>query len=342
MYFLMLSIACSQSGATGEPATPAVEAPAEEVVWATWNEGSASSADVAGSVATELAQLESEYLMNRYQLETQAAGQYAMEKILEAAAAEKGTDIEGLLRDAVESSVTRPSDEEIAAFYPRIRDRVGGAPLEEVKELIANLIMDQQRSNGAQAFVGQLGEEHGLTTTVPFPDLPRMEVSVDDDPYLGPADAPITIVEFAEFECGYCGRAQETVNRVLTEYEGQVRFVFRDFPLGFHARAIPTALAANCAGEQGKFWEMHARLLSDQQRLDDATLLSYATELELDLAAWNACRENPAMTAEIQADQAAGAELGVTGTPAFFINGVFLSGALPFDTFKQIIDRDLE
>jgi protein-disulfide isomerase len=117
--------------------------------------------------------------------------------------------------------------------------------------------------------------------------------------------------------------------------------VYRDFPLGFHQRAIPAAVAANCAGAQGKYFEMHDRLLANQGNLDDATFKAYAEELNLDMSAWETCLSDPAQVAEIQADLKDGSEAGVSGTPGFFINGVFLGGALPFSTFKAVIDQEL-
>ena len=117
--------------------------------------------------------------------------------------------------------------------------------------------------------------------------------------------------------------------------------VFRDFPLDFHAQAIPAAVAANCAGEQGKYWEMHKKMMAQQYALEESNLVSYATEINLDLEKWHTCRKDPAQTAEVKKDQADGAKVGVSGTPAFFINGILLSGALPFEQFQEIIDLEL-
>jgi protein-disulfide isomerase len=177
---------------------------------------------------------------------------------------------------------------------------------------------------------------------VPFPDLPRVEVSADDDPFLGTDGAPVTIIQFAEYQCPYCGKAGESVDKVLENYEGKVKMVFRDFPLSFHPRAVPAAVAANCAGEQGKYWEMHRLLMSNQRALEESDLTSHATSLGLDLAKWNTCRADPAQEAEVNADMEAGAAVGVSGTPAFFINGIMLSGALPYERFQEIIDRELD
>jgi protein-disulfide isomerase len=347
MFFLTFVLACAQSQALDNSATTVntpsvIESTTDETVVATWDAGSVSQGQLVESIATELAQMESEYLMNRYQVESQAAGQLALEMVLQAAADERGLSIEGLLVEDVEASIQPPTEAEIEGFYPRVAQRFGGAPLSEVHDVVANLVMEQKRAYAAQEYVSALGAANHIETTIPFPNLPRMDVSVDDDPSIGPSDAPITIIEFGEFQCPYCGRAQESIDRLMTEYEGQIQFVYRDFPLGFHDRAIPAAIAANCAEPQGKYWEIHRMMMAAQHDLSEATILGYATQLELDMDAWSTCREDPAQAAEVQDDMAAGAALGVTGTPAFFVNGVFLAGAMPYETFKQIIDGELE
>ena len=117
--------------------------------------------------------------------------------------------------------------------------------------------------------------------------------------------------------------------------------IYRDFPLGFHDRAIPAAVAANCAGEQDKYWEMHGVLMKNQTKLSDADLAGFAQGVGVDMDKWTACLSNPAQEAEVRKDMEDASAVGVTGTPAFFINGVLLSGAVPFDQFKSIIDKEL-
>ena len=187
-----------------------------------------------------------------------------------------------------------------------------------------------------------LKTKYEVKISLPFPEGARVSVSADDDPFIGPEDAPITIIQFAEYQCPYCGKAGESIDRVLEEYKGKVKMVYRDFPLSFHDRAIPAAVAANCAGEQGKYWEMHKLLMSNQSALSDSTLKAHAITLALDLEKWNTCRQDPEQAKEVQKDFQDGQKVGVNGTPAFFINGIMLSGAVPFPDFKEIIDRELQ
>jgi protein-disulfide isomerase len=157
----------------------------------------------------------------------------------------------------------------------------------------------------------------------------------------GEASAPITIVEFADFECPYCSRAAETVEKVRAAYPGKVKLVFRHFPLSFHPKAPKAAEAAACADEQGKFWQMHDALFEGQD-LELEAMKANAQRLGLDAAKFDACLDSGRMAALVKRDQAAGNKAGVTGTPAFFINGVMLSGAQPEEAFHKVIDEELK
>lgn len=170
----------------------------------------------------------------------------------------------------------------------------------------------------------------------------------DDDAFLGPADAPITIVEFSDYECPFCKKFRdETFDALLRHYEGQVRFVYRDFPLmSIHPRAQLAAEVAECAGEQGQYWPMHDALFADQAGWRSAAkpferFGLYATQLGLDSGAFSECLKSGRFTGEVQADLEAGIALGITGTPTFIINGKKVSGALPFAMFQSLLEREL-
>jgi len=169
-------------------------------------------------------------------------------------------------------------------------------------------------------------------------------VSVDDDPSWGPADAPVTVVEFSDFQCPYCARfVTDTYPQIKQQYEGKIRFVFRDFPLStIHENAEKAAEAAGCANEQGKFWEYHDILFNNQQALDVASLKNYASQLGLDTAAFNQCLDSGTRAQEIQKDYQDGISYGVQGTPAFFVNGLLVSGAQPLSVFQSAIDAALQ
>ena len=161
-------------------------------------------------------------------------------------------------------------------------------------------------------------------------------------PSAGPVDAPVTIVEFSDFACPYCAALQPTLERVKAEYAGRVRLVFRHFPLtGIHPDAWRAAEAAACAGEQGRFWDLHALMFSEQAALSADDLREKAGRLDMDTAAFGACLDDRRHHDAIHADVDAGLEAGIEGTPTLFINGRPVVGAVPFDRLAALIDDEL-
>lgn len=169
-----------------------------------------------------------------------------------------------------------------------------------------------------------------------------MKVELGDSPVLGPADALVTIVAFSDFECPFCSRADATLTRIGEEYKGLVRFVWKDLPLPFHHHALSAALAAREAKAQGKFWPMQKKLLAGQQALERADLERYASEIGLDLGRFKAALDSQSGKAGVTQDAALAAQVGVRGTPAFFVNGTLLVGAQPYPAFKARIDEELK
>ena len=149
-------------------------------------------------------------------------------------------------------------------------------------------------------------------------------------------------MEYSEFQCPFCSKVVPDTKRILAEYKGKIRWIVRDFPLSFHDRAKPAAIAAKCAAEQGKYWNMYSQLFDNQRNLGDSDLKSYADKIGLDKGKYDQCVANPGpMEAKIEKNMQTGMALGVSGTPAFFINGRRLSGAMPYSEFKRIIDDEL-
>ncbi len=169
----------------------------------------------------------------------------------------------------------------------------------------------------------------------------RYDVSADDDPVLGDANAPITIVEFSDFRCPYCGRFYaETLQPIMSNYEGKVKLVFRDYPI-LGPESQLSALAAGCMNEQGKFWDFHNTAFSNQQNLSRNAFITYAEDFGINTEQFASCLDNQEHLPEISKDYGDAQKLGVTGTPAFFINGRFISGAQPYSVFASVIDEEL-
>lgn len=166
-------------------------------------------------------------------------------------------------------------------------------------------------------------------------------IPVGNAPVRGPADAYVTIVEISDFQCPYCARAAGTLKEIEALYKGDVRIVFKHNPLPFHQRALPAALATSCAHAQNKFWPMADALFADQSHLSDGDLAQAAADAGLNLAQYKTCLKDEKIKARIDEDQALAVKFGARGTPAFFINGRFLSGAQPLDAFRKLIDEEL-
>lgn len=169
----------------------------------------------------------------------------------------------------------------------------------------------------------------------------RVQVEIGDAPTLGPADAPVTFVEFADYECPFCGDAKDDVDRVLRDYGDRVRFVYKQFPLAYHAHAHLASQAALAAHAQGQFWAYHDTLYAHQSALGRTALESYASTLGLDLAAFRLALDERTHAAAVDADIAHGQAAGVRGTPTFFVNGRPIVGAVPYADLAEVIEEEL-
>lgn len=352
MLSLIIALACASAPTEPEPLVApgpppvALIAPAyadePTAVAAYWDGGSLSYGEVTSPMQHQLDQMLAEYLMGRYDAEYQATQQKMDEKILEAEAKKRSLGaIEDLLKVEINDKVSKPTDAEVADAYQALQRKLRGQTMEEARTVLEQAVTQKKQGERYAAYIEELRKSYRATVQLTFPEVPRIEVSADDDPSVGPADAMVTIVQFAEFQCPYCGKARESTDKVMANYEGKVRFVFRDFPLEFHDKAIPAAIAANCAGKQDKYWPVHDAFMADQQSLTEADIQRVVKAAKVDLPAWEECRKDPAMEAEIKKDAADGAAAGVTGTPAFFINGVFINGAQPYEKFKAIVDAEV-
>ncbi len=198
------------------------------------------------------------------------------------------------------------------------------------------------RTPAAALVPDQAAVQQPAVAATTAPQYVRYKVPTDGFPSIGPADAPIVLVEFADFQCPYCRQwEQQTYQPLLAAYPGKIRFVYRDFPLtSIHPNAEPSAEAAQCANEQGKFWEFHDKLFSSDN-LGDAVYQQYAQDIGLDMTKFNDCYSSHKYASNIQADSNFAINLGVNSTPTFFINGLALIGAQPLSAFTNVIDKEL-
>jgi len=289
----------------------------------------------------ELKKLDQQYQEQLYQMKRQALDSMVMKRIVEAKAKAAGKTAEEFVKGELLDKLPPPTDAEIQQVYDAAKAQGRDLPpMAQVKETIVRFIQQQKAQAAAQAYYDKLKTEAKVEILLAPYRAPRQNVEAKG-PSRGPASAPVTIVEFSDFECPYCGRGEETVAEVVRVYGDKVRVVYRDLPLPMHTNAPKAAEAAHCAGEQGKYWEMHAKLFANQRALEIPSLKGYAKDLKLDQAKFDKCLDSGATAALVEEGRKAGTELGITGTPAFFVNGVMISGAQPFDAFKEIIDVEL-
>ncbi len=262
------------------------------------------------------------------------------EQLLQTQAKQEGIERDSLVRREVLNRLEAVSDSAVSVFYEQNRQRLGGQSLELVQERIRQFIASENHRVAWLGYVGQLRENADIQVVL---EPPRAVIAVGgDEPAKGPVDAPILVVEYSDYECPYCGRAKPAIQQLLDEYGDKVRLVFRDFPLSIHPNARLAAEAGLCAQEQDRFWEYHDVLFKNQRELRPVDLARYAVEIGLDAAAFDSCLESGRFTEAVNDDLASGEHFGVTGTPAFFINGRRLTGAQPFSAFKQVIDDELD
>ena len=256
---------------------------------------------------------------------------------MEGEAAKRGMDKEKLIAEIDSAIEVTPAD--VNAWYEGNKDRVGGRPLETISVQIQQFLVESQRQKARYDFGKELEKGKEIAYFVgPY----RANVEAEGAPTMGPADAPITLVEFSDFECPYCSQFVTTLEEVQAKYGDRVRLVFRHFPLSMHPSAPKAAEASMCANEQDRFWQMHDSMFGDQRQLGVPDLKEKASRLGLDEKAFAECLDSGKYAEQIQKDLQAGTQAGVTGTPALFVNGIPApSGALPYETVAQFIEDEL-
>lgn len=340
---LLSLLACGSTVEAPAEAAPASPVSASNAPVATWEGGQLTAAELDEEVHNQLVKLETDYLMGVYQAKMRAVDGMAVEKILEAEASAKGLTIEVLLAQEVEAKIAQPTEQEMQEIYPAMARRMGDVPFETAKPYLMQELIYRKSVERYGVYIEELKTKVGYKSYVDYPDLPRVEVALaDHDPIRGNVDAPVTIVQFAEYACHYCGVVEPTLDELLERYGDKIRIVFKDYPLRETGPSIGAAVAAHCAGEQGKYWELNDKMLHNQRALGDAQYRAWGAEIGLDAAKFEACLTSGKYEPLVKADAEAGQALGVNSTPTFFVNGLLVSGAQPVEEFARVIDRELK
>ena len=292
-----------------------------------------TEAEVRESNKDQFQALEREYQQNTHQLLENGLEQVIRERMLEAEAAARGVTKEQILAEIKPAAVT---DAEVDAFYEQNKDRIP-RPKEEIAGQIKQYLEQQGQQKAQQDFYAKLQDKYKVEYKL---EPIRVEVAATG-PSQGPANAPVTIVEFSDFQCPFCSRVVPTLNQVKEKYGDKVRIVFRQYPLPMHPQAQKAAEASLCANDQGKFWQFHDALFANQQALAVDQLKAKATELGLNAEAFNSCLDSNKYAAQVAADMKEGSAAGVSGTPAMFINGRFVNGAVPFEEIASVVEDEL-
>ncbi len=264
--------------------------------------------------------------------------QIVEDRLMDAEAKKKGTTKDDLLKKNVYDKI-KISDKDIEKFYNEKKAQMQGKKLEEAKDNIRGYLFREKYQSVYGDYVANVKKNAKIEVLI---KPAKIDIEEGDAPALGPKDAPIRLVEFTDYQCPFCGRARAVINQVLSEYKGKVRYVLKDFPLSFHKDSIKAHEAALCAGDQGKYWDLNKKLWDNQQSIKVDDLKKYAKDVGLNTSKFNECLDSGKNTDKVRQNQQYGEKVGVTGTPAFFINGRMISGARPFDSFKQIIDDELQ
>ena len=252
----------------------------------------------------------------------------------------RGLTKDELVEQELPGRLVPVTDPEVETAYLQVGDQVPGTTPEEKRTSLRGILEQQRASQALHTFMGELKMASGDVRILLNP--PRQAVRTRaDDPVRGRVDAPVELVEFSDFECPYCQRVRETLEALDARYGEQIRFVFKDFPLSIHPQAFKAAEAANCALEQGRFWEYHDTLFANQDALAVEDLKRYAAALGLNAAEFDTCVDEGKFRDRVQRDMDEGNRYGVSSTPTVFINGRPVIGAVPLEVYDRIIREEL-
>ena len=328
--------AASASSASPAPVASSDLDPA--MVVATIDGRAITARDLDKEITPQLGQLSQKYQSEEFELRRQALDDILVTRLVDAEAKKEGTTVDVWIKKHVEGSTPEATEADAKKFFDDNTSKMGGRSFDQEKSHIVAFLTHQKRQEAASRIFEDLKSKAKVEV---FLEEPAVEVDAVG-PSLGPPNAPVTIVEFSDYECPYCSKVEPTIKRVMAHYAGKVRFVFRDYPLSFHAHAAKAAEASHCADAQGKYWPMHETLFSNQDKLDVDGLKKLAAGVPgMDQAKFDTCLDSGEMKDEVARSERAGEAAGVSGTPRFYVNGHPLDGVQPYEEFARRIDREL-
>lgn len=273
-----------------------------------------------------------------YELKRSALEDLIRQKLLQIRAREKNLNVETLFQNEVDSKVSESTLGEVQAYYLAQRDNAQQS-FEDLKTTTQGALQQAKIKAARNEYVEGLIHQRQIVILL---RPPKLEIGWDSNRLRGDRSSRVTVVEFSDFTCPFCRQAQGIMKTVLAEYNGKVNLAYRDFPMSeTHPQAQLAAEASRCAEEQNRFWDYHDLLFGTLARLTRDKLLEYGAKLALDLRQFTTCLDSGRYRPQIEKDFQDGIVAGVSGTPTFFVNGIFIGGVRPASTFERIIDEEL-
>jgi protein-disulfide isomerase len=270
-----------------------------------------------------------------YTVEAKALNDLIDKKLLEEKAKKENLTVDQLIQRDIKSKVQDPTEDQMKVYYEGVGT---DQPYEQVRDKILQKIRQLRTEKIRAAYVADLRVHSTVSITLAPPAAANMEAELAPT---GSDKPQVTLVEFADYECPYCQKVAADVNKLRADLGNRINFEYKDFPLQMHARAEKAAEAARCAEKQGKFWEFHDEIFKSKE-LDVDQLKAQARTLNLNPTDFDKCLDSGEETEAVETDRKEGEKLGINGTPSFFINGHFLSGALNYAALRQIVDQQLQ
>jgi len=336
---LALSACGGDSIAQSRPEGSLVEGGEIPEVLATLGGEEITLADIRTRVGDQLDQLDMQYFRARSRIVESALETVLRERVLLAEARGRGMSVDELVAAEAGGSL-EPSELEVEIWYQENRSRLGGRSLDQIRSQIADHLRDERLREATSELEARLFEERGVV--IHF-EPARVVLNNEGAPFLGPRDAPVTVVEFSDFECPYCAQLAPTLKRLTETFGDDVRVVYRQFPIpSLHPGAFKAAEASLCAHEQERFWDMHDLMFAEMSRLSVADLKEKARRIGLVGRRFDTCLDSGRYVEQVQNDMQEGSRVGVNGTPALFVNGVRLEGgAVAYETAAAAIRKEL-
>lgn len=269
-----------------------------------------------------------------YLAERDALEQLINDQLLEMQAKKEAVTRDELFKRHVSVNVQEPTEDQLRFYYEGVQT---DESYEAARSKIIETVHQLRTKKAADAYLAELRGQYGVVVEL---NQPSARVEVGNAPRLGSEKAPVQIVEFADYECPYCQKVNDDLIRLREQFGAQVSVVYKDFPLPMHPLAAKAAEAAHCAGAQGKFWEFHDSLFQTK-RLQMSDLRNQARDLKLDTTKFEQCLESGEQTGSVKKDAQEGQRLGLQGTPSFFVNGHFMSGAIGYVKLRDTVLQEL-